>query len=132
MATAIYHDDPTITNEDDLWRRIHPTQVVSDENRGIIRPSSAAFEDSSDGTPMSVLLAEGQDPIGALKKHDGYWLAAITAGLARQCQQGVTRDPLIDELAHALVFGKKTKAVRQRFAREARWVVAPETSQRPA
>jgi hypothetical protein len=128
MATAIYHDDPTIQNEDDLWRRIHPSQVVPDENRWVVRPSSAAFEDSSNGTPMSVVLAEGQNPVRVLEKHEGFWLAAITAGLARECNQGIFRNPLVDESAHALVFGKKTRAVKKKLAQGSRWVITPNAS----
>jgi hypothetical protein len=40
---------------------------------------------------------------------------------------GIARDPLPDEPAHALVFGKKTKAVKSRLAKGSSWVVPPPT-----
>ena len=91
-----------------------------DENLGRNRPSKAAFEDDEDGHPMSVVLADlvtasGRGSADVLKGHEGFALAQITAGLARSKQQGVQRDPLPDEPAHALVFGNKTDSVRKAF-----------------
>jgi hypothetical protein len=77
---------------------------------------------------MSVVLgAESKGPASVLADHAGFALASFTAGLARECQQGIARDPLPEEPAHALVFGHKTKSVRKRLAREAIWVVPPLT-----
>lgn len=123
-------DDATIANESDLWRRIHPTWIVRDENEGGYRVSSAAFDDSPDGSPTSVLLAEvvrqtGRDWPEILAGFHGYALASITAGQARDCGQGVVRDPLPKESAHACLFGSKTKAVKRCLARQAEWVTAP-------
>jgi hypothetical protein len=59
---------------------------------------------------------------------EGFALAAVTAGLARECGQGIARDPLPDQPAHALVFaqrGTKTKSVMRRLAKAARWVIEP-------
>jgi len=79
---------------------------------------------------MSVALADvlsmhGIAPSEYLASHPGFALASLTAALARDCNQKVARDPLPDEPAHALVVGKKTKAVQRRFAKECRWVVHP-------
>lgn len=79
---------------------------------------------------MSVLLADiverdGRSAADALAGHEGFALAAITAGLARQCDQGVARDPLPEEPAHGVVVGKKTDSVRKRFAKGAEWVIPP-------
>ena len=79
---------------------------------------------------MSVVLADmvtesGRGPTAVLAGHKGFALAAITAGLARQCEQGVAREPLPDEPAHAAVFGKKTDSVKKRLARGSRWIVPP-------
>lgn len=80
---------------------------------------------------MSVLLAEVMERSGrtegdALAGHSGFGLASITAGLARICEQGVAPDPVPDEPAHAVVFGKKTQAVKRRLAKEAVWVIKPQ------
>jgi hypothetical protein len=129
VPTNDYQDDPTIPDDADLWRRIPRWHLVNDESIGQIRPSSAAFEDHPDGSPMSVVLgAESRGAESVLAGYPGFALASIKAGLARECQQGVARDPLPEEPAHAVVFGHKTKSVRKRLAREATWVVAPPSS----
>jgi hypothetical protein len=130
MPNAGYADDPTIPDPSELWRRIPPKQIVPDENLGGLRPSSAAFDNHRNGSPMSVHLADvlaelGRGPNTVLVGHDDFALAAITAGLARECGQGVARDPLPEEPAHGLVFGKKTKAVRKILALGYRWVIPP-------
>ena len=119
-------DDPSISDDAELWRRIPPWHFYRDEKLGRVRPSKAAFEDDGDGSPMSVVLAaDAGAPGSALAGHAGFALAAITAGLARSCGQGVVRDPTPDEPAHAVVIGRKTDSIKRRFAREARWVVLP-------
>jgi hypothetical protein len=133
MGNGGYSDDPTIHDEAELWRRIPPWHFVKDENVGQVRPSKAAFDNHQNGSPMSVVLADvvtesGRDPSAVLAGHEGFALAAITAGLARQCEQGVARGPLSDEPAHAVVFGKKTDGVKKRLARGSRWIVPPSAS----
>src|SRR5262249_43305892 len=130
MENGGYSDDPTIPDEAELWRRIHPKQWERDENLGRVRPVSGAFDDPSDGSPMSVDLADvhiqlGRGPEAALAGHEGFALALITAGLVRECGLGVARQPLSENPAHAVGFGKKTPKIRRRLAREARWVVPP-------
>ena len=135
MASGDYPDDPTIPNESKLWRRIPPWHFIPDENRGGFRPSSAAFDNHPDGTPMSVLLADlvrqtGRNAHDALARHVGFALASFTAGLARDCEQSVAREPIPDEPAHAVVFGRKTTGVKRRLAKGAEWVVAPPEERR--
>jgi len=130
MANAEYSDDRTISNNAELWRRIPPKHIVYDENRGRVRPSTAAFDDHSNGSPMSVLLGEvvvgsGRTALEALAAHQGYSLASITAGMARQCTQAVAREPLPDEPAHGVVVGSKTDKVRKKFAYGCTWIVPP-------
>lgn len=122
-------DDPSISDDAELWRRIPPWHFYFDEKLGRSRPSKAAFEDDGDGSPMSVVLAsEAGPPESALAEHPGYALSAITAGLARACGQLIVRDPTPEEPAHAVVVGRKTDSIKRRFAREARWVVPPAVS----
>lgn len=125
-----YRDDPTILDDAALWRRIPPQHFVPDPNLGVVRPSSAAFEDSPDGSPMSVFLAEivektGRKADDTLVGHAGYALSAFTAGLARHCKQGVACDPEPAEPAHAVVFGKKTKSISRTLAKGSEWVIPP-------
>ena len=125
-------DDTSIPDDAELWRRICPRWVVPDDNGGGLRVSSAAFDNSNDGSPTSVLLAEiveatDRAPSDVLTGFEGYGLAAVTAGQARGCQQGVARDPLPEEPAHAFVFGKKTKRAKRCLAKKAKWVIWPWT-----
>ena len=125
-----YVDDPTIADTSALWRRIPPWHFVFDENLGCVRPSSAAFEDHPDGTPMSVVLGDevlqtGRPAETVLMGHADFALASFSAGLARQLEQGIARKPLPEEPAHAEVFGKKTKRVRRSFAKHCEWVIPP-------
>jgi hypothetical protein len=79
---------PLIRDDAALWRIIHPTWIVQDDNERGWRISSAAFDDSKDGSPLSVLLAEvvagtGRTADDLAARFAGYGLAAITAGAAR-------------------------------------------------
>jgi len=130
-----HSNDPTIQDSAVLWRRIRPDQIFLDDNLKILRPSTAAFDDSSDGTPMSVQLAEivlqgGGSAEAAIVGFDGFALAGFTAGFARhECNQGIERAPLPKDPAHAYVFGKKTDGVKGKFARKgATWVIPPKVS----
>lgn len=127
MADQSHADDPTIADDAALWRRIPPTWAVADENRGGLRVSSAAFADSPDRSPTSILIAEtvfatGRGPEDVV--HEGYGLAALTAGQARQCVQAVARDPWPDP-AHGLLVGPKTTRIRKRLAAAASWIILP-------
>jgi hypothetical protein len=125
-----YVDDVTIKDDAPLWRRVPPPHFIFDENRQAWRPSSAAFDDHPNGSPMSVLLGEdilaaGRTPESVLEGHEQFALVSFTAGLARAQQQGVMRKPLPEEPAHAEVFGRKTRAVKQAIARGSQWIVPP-------
>jgi hypothetical protein len=131
MPGPLYADDAGIADSADLWRRLIREWVVPDSNTGGIRISSAAFDDSRDGTPMSVLLADivaqtRQKPEEVLAGFAGYGLAAITAGAVRVCKQGVMPTPEPDEPAHASVFGPKTGSTKKGMAKAARLLIYPE------
>jgi hypothetical protein len=121
-----YEDDPTIPNNADLWRRIHPNQIIYDDNQGRTRPSSAAFTDSTNGSPMSVVIAaECDGPDRVLAGYERYGLASFKARVAREFGLGIARDPLPDQPAHALVFGLKSRKVQSQLAKGAEWFVLP-------
>ena len=120
-------DDPSILDDDNIWRRIHPKQIIID-NDGVRRPSSSAFEDSSNGTPMSAIWEKlhrelGLNEFDALKERGTFSLVSFKAKLARQLGQGIQRDPIDDAPAHVLVFGPKTQSVRRQLASGSEWVV---------
>ena len=128
MSDQKFSDDPSIEHSDELWRRIgrRQDQTIFDNNTNRYRPSSGAFNNNRDGSPMSVDLAKiAKFPSVTLKGHEDYNFASITAGLARDCNQIVAHDPQPDNPAHSVVVGKKSKSVRSRFAKGANWVLPP-------
>src|SRR5690349_7892727 len=112
-------DDPaSIPDETRLFRRISPYWVVYDKNRKERRPTSQNFDDSQDGTPMSVYaeniaIAHGEKPDDFLKGHwSAYFLAAVRAGSMRQQGQRVypdphNQDPDDSHPSHSAVAGRK-------------------------
>lgn len=126
----VYKDDPTILGDAVLWRNVPPGHFVLDENQARVRPSSAAFDDDRDGSPMSVSLADvalahallPEDLIRSLRD---YALAAITAALARECDQAIVPDRTPENPAHALVVGTKSRSVRKKLAKASSWVIPP-------
>lgn len=134
---SAYVDDRSIGNEAPLWRRIAPDQVIYDDNLGRHRPTSDAFQNHRNGSPMSVVL--GQEVLDAdrtaesvLTGHDGFGLVSFAAGLAREKKQGVMRKPLPEEPAHAEVFGEKPKSVQRALAKGSEWIVPPPVGPRSA
>lgn len=126
---AAYQDDSTVKDDAILWRNIPPWHFVRDEN-GQIRASSAAFSNDKDGSPMSVSLADvarvaGRSPDDMIEFLPGFALSQFVAALARRCDQGIARDPNLENPAHALVFGRKTKAIQRKLAKGAAWVIPP-------
>ena len=131
MDEPPFVDDITVLDSAELWRRIIPDWVVPDDNRGCKRVSSAAFSDSPDGSPLSMLLAEtvfstGRTAQDVLSRFPECSLAALQAGDVRAQRQVVSHTPIVeDEPAHVFVAGSKTRAVRRALARAARWVIGP-------
>jgi hypothetical protein len=123
-------DDGTIEDDEGLLRRIPPHHFFFDKNLGRWRPSSAAFDDHPDGSPMSVHLVTVLARHNLVRStvligHVDYALARITAALVRSNRQGIYRHPLPDDPAHAEVFGPKSEGVRKRLAKGADWEIPP-------
>ena len=132
MADSAAHqaDDPTIADEAPLWRRVPPCHVIFDQNLGRFRPSSAAFENHPNGTPMSVLLGgelvdSGRSAESILSGYHDFSLVSFPALVARNNGQAIVRRPLPDEPAHAEVVGRKSGAVKKALVRASEWVVPP-------
>lgn len=121
-------DDSSVPDSEHLWRRIFPDWIVPDQNTGELRISSAAFSNSRDGSPTSVLLESkvretGRTASDVLAAFPGYGLVSLTAGHARRCGQGVYPDPTPEEPAHACISGRKTHRVRRCLASSCTWVI---------
>ena len=141
MPGAEFRDDPTITDDTELWRCVYPEFVIYDDKRRRWRPTSQAFTDNSNGDPMSAFIAaECGGPDALLAELPGFFIVRLTAGVARACGQIVARDPEHGGPGHVVIVGDKRQKVdyqgKRRRAREAlalaaeEWVVPPSNADR--
>ncbi|WP_316216592.1 hypothetical protein [Bradyrhizobium sp. SZCCHNR3003] len=116
-------DDGSVDDSHDLLRRVHPRQVVFDQNLGVRRPSSAAFKDPEMSTDSEHLLNSiGETWAFCLKDYSGYSLARFKAGAARALQLPVIAKPIDGNSAHVEVHGKKTQGTATALVLAATWV----------
>ena len=92
-------DDPEISDDEILYRRIAPSQIKYDES-GSPYASGGAFRTKQ----MSVHLASRTSPTKVLENFPNHSLAAFTAGLARSLECIVASDK--EDSTHALVCRK--------------------------
>ncbi len=130
-------DDISIKESVQLFRRVHPEQVVWDEYENRLRPTKAAFR----GEEMSVNLGddlerERLEPTFALRNHPKHHLVSLTAGFARSEEQAVARSPFKDhpqfgdDPTHGDVNGRKPESRSKRFSLAAEWTVLQRSSLR--
>lgn len=120
-------NDPAIADHEVLLRRLLADWVVPGD-RGRMRIASAAFKNFELSILfLSLMEQQGRPKEHALKGYPDSSLCSVTAGLARQLEQGVIYDtePPRDP-AHGLVIGKKRQSIANGFAREAKWEIPPE------
>lgn len=105
-------DDATIPDSAELLRRIHPNWWVPDKRTGERRLSTAAFDNSTNGTGTSVVISADSSAEAVLQGYTGYGLAS-PAALPRQHGQGVRRVPDDRVPGHAQIEGEKPRSVKQ-------------------
>src|SRR5262245_50536515 len=112
MPDPPFVDDGTISDEDYVLRRIPKTQRVTDPKvAGRIRPSSGAFDDSSNGSPLSMTLAsQCSNPESLVDGLEGVGVVRVSVRDLRALGQGFVRDPTESDPGHVLVFGNKTQS----------------------
>src|SRR4051794_27216980 len=126
MASSAPSDPVPLGPDTLLWRRIPAFHIGFDKNRGCRVVSSAAFDDDSDGEPMSVVIARpGRAPEEVLRGHAGYGLVAFSVQVAESADQEILRAPMLDEPDHAHISGPKTSSRRKRLRDGAQWVLRP-------
>lgn len=121
-------DDPSVEDDHDIWRRVHPSQIVYDSNLQRSRATSGAFQDSGDGSPTSVLIAKmvlesGRSATDVLTGIVGEGVVRIAAGDAREKGILIHIEEDDGEKAHAYLVGKKTRSVQNHLAGKAVWVI---------
>lgn len=127
MSTKEIEDDPSIPNDETLYRQVPPIHRGADG-----KPTSAAFQNHPDYEAFSVILdsilrESGRTPEDLL--FPGYEIWSFTAGQARDLGQKIVRRPEETERAHGHVVGPKKKKVKRGFkACSVRAAVAPPIS----
>ncbi len=120
----LYQDDPTISATTLLFRRIHPVEVVRDENTGLCRVSSSAFEKFELSVDIeSIMQSIGKTPASSLADYPQHKLVGVLAKTARELGQAVCGDPTKDNPAHGLIYGKKSKAIRYKLSDASIWII---------
>jgi hypothetical protein len=110
MSERLYQDDATICDGERLFRRVHITQLVRDDDTGLARVSSGVFKDKELSINIeSVLSDAGSSAEACLHNYKTHILISITAGDARHFCQAVCYDPLPNDPSHGLVYGSKNK-----------------------
>jgi hypothetical protein len=121
-------DDPTINDEDMLWRRIvnDPTRVTYSDDGW--RVSSVAFIDRYTGR-VSVHLAKLTSQQAALNDRPNEGLVEIAAGLPRRLGLIVDYDPTDEDESHCVIHppggGAISKSKARTLAQAAQWLVKP-------
>ena len=121
-------NDSSIADEVVLWRRVHPAQIVQDDNLDEMRPSSQAFQNTSGTNGMSVNIASETTIDDTLQGYEDHYIVSLEAGGVRSLGQGVVRNPLPENPAHAEVTGKKKGSIKKRLSEASIWVVSPESA----
>ena len=115
-----------------LYRRVHPSEIVWNENDGCLRPGSGVFKDREMSVHLNdVLQDEGREPDSVLNGKPQHSLVSLTAGFVKGEEQTVHRTPRPDDASHGDVCGSKSQARRRRFARAAQFVVLREDALNP-
>ena len=109
-----------ILDDDEILRRILDDWIK--ENGNI---SSAAFQNTSNTDDMSVNLSRLTTPEETVSEYPSCGVASFLAGFARELDQKVLHDPILDNIAHSTVRGKKTKSIRKKFAKGSTVILSP-------
>ncbi|MCY3820356.1 MAG: hypothetical protein OXH52_13495 [Gammaproteobacteria bacterium] len=123
-------DDATVSDDDELLRRVPPNMISRKEGQGTLEVSSAAFTNPSDGSGMSVvirsaLIAGGGCIEEVLAGYEGFGLVSIQVASVREQNQMVVRKPLPENPAHGEVIGQKTRGVRRALKQSAKLIIQP-------
>ena len=98
-------DDSTISDDQRLWRRVHPSQFKPRSGTGPSEISSAVFSTREE---VSVAIASETTLDLFVANHLEYGVIEFTAGAARRMGCTVVRDSLPNDPAHALVCGPRS------------------------
>lgn len=130
-------DDPTIDDEDGLVRFVPWDQIIFDENESCYRPTSAAFEMSSDDRCMSVDLerllieAEKEPTANLIHRPTGSGAVRFIAKAVREKDLVPFADPIEPEnpfhgqVANLSEPGKITRGTKRYLSKNSNWLFNP-------
>ena len=125
-------NDAPVADEMSLYRRVHPTEIVWNDNDGCPRPNSSVFKHREMSVHLDdVLRDEGRGPESVLDGKPSHSLVSLTAGFVKGEDQEIRRSPKAEDASHGDVCGDKTPARKKRFAREAEFVILREDAVDP-
>lgn len=119
--------DAPVPADTSLFRRVHPSEIVWDDNDGCPRPGSGVFKDSEMSVHLGdVLDDESREPETVLAGKPTHSLVSLTTAFVESEQQEVRRRPLDEDQSHGEVCGEKPRTRRRLFARTAEFAVLHE------
>jgi hypothetical protein len=126
MAEDERQDDLSIRNDDRLFRRVGPSQLIPEPD-GSLRPSTAVFRDSELSVNIeSLMIEQGRPPEDALRSYPDHCLTAIGTGKVREHGHPIVKDTAPpNDPAHGLVLGKKKGSFANAMLRSHQWIVPP-------
>lgn len=142
--SSVYEDDPTVPDDELLYRLILPSNTSYDGAGQAVRAATNAFQDYPEdrledaGVPAvavsvfldSVMKVNGTTVEHLLARREGrYGIASVTAGQARKQGQGIVRWPTEQDPEHGMIFSltgpKKSNGQSKRLAKASDIVVPP-------
>ena len=119
-------DDPTIGDDEVLWRRVSPEQIHSAEESDPPPPPSLAFK--SNVVKISVNRSSLTTVDATLDGYPQHSLLGVTAGSVRAAGCRVAGQPVEGNAAHVLILGsgpdgRLKPPEAKRIAAHATWVV---------
>jgi hypothetical protein len=125
-------EDAPVPGDTSLLRRVHPSEIVWDDNDGCPRPGSGVFKDPEMSVHLGdVLQDEDRAPETVLAGKPTYSLVSLTAAFVESEQQEVRRRPIDEDQSHGEVCGEKPRGRCRLFARTAEFVVLETNSLKP-
>jgi hypothetical protein len=124
--------DAPVPKDMNLYRRVHPTEIVWSDNDGCLRPGSGVFKDREMSVHLDdVLREEEREPESVLDGKPQHSLVSLTVGFVEGEEQTVRRTPKPDDASHGDVCGNKSQGRRRKFARAVQFVVLREDALNP-
>jgi hypothetical protein len=117
----VCHDDPSVCNDEKLWRRVHGQLVRDEQIPGGWRPMSGVFVDSIG--EMSVNRAHLSTIAHTVAESPGCHIAELAASEVRELGYNVYADPLENNPAHAIICPKMKDSHARKLAKRPRILV---------